>query len=131
MVRPLFEPNPRFCSAERASGAQVRYRDRMPDHEPESQRLDALEERLREARRRGEVQKPKTPPSMLGIAFRLTTEFVSGVVVGGVIGWLLDRVFGTGPFLLIIFFLFGAAAGIFNAVRASRELNSDIEDRRQ
>jgi ATP synthase protein I len=46
-----------------------------------------------------------------------------GLVVGGGIGWLLDRWLGTSPLLLILFFLVGAAAGMYNVVRAAREIN--------
>jgi len=33
-------------------------------------------------------------------------------------GWLLDRWLGTKPWLMIVFFFLGAAAGIMNVYRA-------------
>jgi ATP synthase protein I len=51
------------------------------------------------------------------------TELVVALLVGGAIGWGLDRVFGSRPFLLIIFVLLGAAAGIRNVVREANDLN--------
>jgi ATP synthase protein I len=51
-------------------------------------------------------------------ALRISTELIGGIVVGGAIGWGLDRWLGTGkPWFFILFFLLGAAAGIMNVVR--------------
>lgn len=58
-------------------------------------------------------------PSAIGRAFRLSTEFVAGIIAGGGLGWLLDRWLGTSPWGLIIFLMFGFAAGTFNVVRAA------------
>jgi ATP synthase protein I len=49
---------------------------------------------------------------------RVATELVAGLVVGVVIGLLLDRWLGTKPWLLVVFFLLGAAAGLLNVYRA-------------
>jgi len=51
-------------------------------------------------------------------------ELVLGTVVGGFIGWQLDRWLGTGPFLLLIFFVLGVVAGILNVVRTAYEIQS-------
>lgn len=99
----------------------------MAENDPEMHRLNELERRLRQARG-GQKQKEEpapraTSPSQMGIAFRLVAELLAGVIVGGAIGWALDRVFHTSPILLIICFLIGVAAGILNVQRAARELN--------
>lgn len=101
----------------------------MANNDPDPKKLQDLERRLREARKsRGEYDRPtESPPSNLGIAFRLSTELVAAVVVGGAIGWALDKVLGTSPLLLIVMFFFGVAAGFFNVVRAARELNKNAE----
>ena len=44
---------------------------------------------------------------------------VAGVVVGGVIGWSLDRFAGTSPWGMIVFLLLGFAAGTLNVLRAA------------
>ena len=58
-------------------------------------------------------------PSALGRAFRMSTEFVAGVIAGGGLGWLLDRGLGTSPWGMIIFLMLGFAAGVYNVMRAS------------
>ncbi len=58
----------------------------------------------------------------LGNAFKLGTELVASVAVGTIIGFILDNWFGTKPILIIIFFLFGAAAGIMNVFRAAKRM---------
>ena len=43
--------------------------------------------------------------SSIGAAFKLSTELVAAVAVGTIIGFILDKTFGTKPWLIIIFFL--------------------------
>lgn len=67
---------------------------------------------------------PEVPPAPSsenwGSAMRLGVELASGLVVGGLMGWGLDRWLGTKPWLMIVFFLLGAAAGMINVLRATR-----------
>lgn len=63
----------------------------------------------------------------MGMAFRLSTELVAGLVVGGVIGWLLDKWLGSEPWFLLIFFFLGTAAGILNVFRTAKQLAGDGE----
>lgn len=98
----------------------------MHEDDPDARRLAEIEERLRKAReRRDDVRPIEAPNSKLGIAFRLVTELMAAVIVGGAIGWGLDRILSTGPFLLIVMFLVGVAAGIFNVVRSAQQLNQE------
>lgn len=57
--------------------------------------------------------------SSLGKAFRLSSEFIAGIVAGAGLGWIIDRVAGSSPWGLIIFLMLGFCAGIYNVVRAS------------
>ena len=58
----------------------------------------------------------------LGNAFRLGTELVSAVVVGTIIGFILDSWFDTKPWLIIIFFFLGSIAGVSNVIRAAKKM---------
>ena len=60
--------------------------------------------------------------SFMGNAFKLGTELVAAVVVGTIIGFILDSWFGTKPWLIIIFFFLGAAAGMLNVIRTANQL---------
>jgi ATP synthase protein I len=63
-----------------------------------------------------------------GMAYgmRMAAELVVAVVMGGVIGWALDRVLGSRPWLFLVFFLLGFAAGVFNVVRAYERMQRDF-----
>ena len=61
----------------------------------------------------------------LGNAFKLGTELVAAVAVGTIIGFILDSWFDTKPILIIIFFLFGATAGIMNVFRAAKRMQKE------
>ena len=62
------------------------------------------------------------PSSKLGIAFKMSTEMVAAVVVGTIIGFILDNWFGTKPWLILIFFFVGVIAGILNVVRSAKKM---------
>ena len=90
-------------------------------------RLAAL--RRKSDERTGRGRRSDIPRSAMGYAFRIGIELVAGLVVGGGIGWLLDKLFGTLPLFLILFFFLGSAAGILNVYRAARQMqNAAAED---
>ena len=60
--------------------------------------------------------------SFMGNAFKLGTELVAAVAVGTIIGFILDSWFDTKPWLIIIFFFLGAAAGMLNVIRAANKM---------
>ena len=60
--------------------------------------------------------------SNIGVAFKLSTEMVAAVVVGTIIGFILDNWFGTKPWLILIFFFVGAIAGIMNVVKSAKKM---------
>ena len=60
--------------------------------------------------------------SFMGSAFKLGTELVAAVVVGTIIGFILDTLFDTKPWLIIIFFFLGAAAGILNVIKVAKNM---------
>ncbi len=63
--------------------------------------------------------------SFMGNAFKLGTELVAAVGVGTIIGFILDTWFGTKPWLIIIFFFLGAAAGMLNVFRTANRMQKE------
>ncbi len=92
----------------------------MPEPDPRAS-LEDLDARLRKARGEtsedGESNGSGTPG--IGMAFRVGTELVAGLAVGTGIGWLLDQWLGTRPWLMVVFFFIGAAAGMLNVYRTA------------
>ena len=87
--------------------------------------LEDLKTRLKIAKSKlqnEDAEKTGKKGIFLGNAFKLGTELVAAVVVGTIIGFILDNWFDTKPVLIIVFFLFGAAAGIMNVFRAARRM---------
>ncbi|MDC0855927.1 AtpZ/AtpI family protein [Candidatus Pelagibacter sp.] len=68
------------------------------------------------------LYKEEQPPSSIGTAFKMSTELVSAVAVGTIIGFILDKTFGTKPWLIIIFFFVGVIAGILNVFRSAKKM---------
>ena len=60
--------------------------------------------------------------SFMGAAFKLGTELVSAVLVGTIIGFILDTWFDTKPWLIILFFFLGSIAGILNVIRVAKRM---------
>ena len=63
--------------------------------------------------------------SFMGNAFKLGTELVAAVAVGTIIGFILDSWFDTKPWLIIIFFFLGAAAGMLNVIKAANRMQKE------
>ena len=88
--------------------------------------LDDLDSRLKWARGvRPDDPHPQAPQGGLGTALRLAAEMISALIVGGAIGWFLDRWLDTKPWLLLVFLLLGALAGMLNAYRAAMRLSAE------
>jgi len=85
--------------------------------EPDRQHdLEGLEARLAAAKARHEPR--AVVSSALAASTRYAMEIAVAAVVGGAIGWQLDRWLGSKPWLSILFLLLGLAAGFFNLIRA-------------
>lgn len=58
----------------------------------------------------------------IGALSTVGLSFVFAVVIGAAVGWYLDKSFGTAPWLFLVFFAIGVAAGILNVYRAAGRL---------
>jgi len=105
-----------------------------PDPEGDRRRIDELDARLRAAR--GKIEKPRPNNGVssgmshrqTGVAYRVMVDMIAGLLVGGFLGYWLDRWQGWAPWSLIGGLIVGFAAGANNAWRAIR-VYSDQADK--
>ncbi len=86
---------------------------------------DQFKTRLKIAKNKAKSRKSsknEESSSNMGTAFKMSTELVSAVVVGTIIGFILDNWFGTKPWLILIFFFVGVIAGILNVVKSAKRM---------
>ena len=65
----------------------------------------------------------------IGIGVRVLVDFISGIVVGGGIGWALDYWLGSRPWGIIVFGLFGFIAGLLNVIRTANRTKKSQADK--
>lgn len=94
--------------------------------------LKALDKRIRAARdRRGDKEPERPRNEALGAGLRIAVELAAAVLIGAAAGILLDRWLGTTPWLLIVFFILGCAAGLRNVIATARELDRRAREQRR
>jgi ATP synthase protein I len=94
-------------------------------------RISNLEDRLGKVRTGREAGTRADADAVMrgrGMAYgmRMAAELVAAVIVGGVIGWALDWVLGSRPWLFLVFFLLGFAAGVLNVMRAYERMQGEF-----
>lgn len=101
----------------------------MAENEPgldplsEDARLKSLDERLGRAKtdeaiRQGELR-PDKGEGDYRLGNRVLAELIGGMVGGALIGWVLDRLLGTSPWLLLVLLFFGIVVAFRNIIRLS------------
>lgn len=63
----------------------------------------------------------------MGMGFSIAAQLVAGVLVGGAMGYYLDRWLGSAPWLMVLFLGLGFAAGLMNVIRTAREMQKISE----
>ena len=102
----------------------------MAENEPgleplkEDARIAALDERLKQAKseeavRNGAAENGGDNGYRLGN--RVLAELIGGMVGGAVVGFALDRLFGTSPWLLLVLLFLGIANAFRNIIRISNQ----------
>ncbi len=96
------------------------------EHKPTSlEDLDARVTAARAANRQRSGNRGSGPPggkppmTGFGLAMRIGTELVAAIAVGVGVGYVLDMWLGTKPWLMVVFFFLGSAAGMLNVYRAT------------
>ncbi|MCW5747256.1 MAG: AtpZ/AtpI family protein [Alphaproteobacteria bacterium] len=98
------------------------------EHKPTSlEDLDARVTAARAAHRQrsgegGSAPGGKPPMSGFGLAMRIGTELVAAIAVGVGVGYVLDMWLGSKPWLMVVFFFLGSAAGMLNVFRATASM---------
>ena len=87
-------------------------------------KIKEIATRLEIAKKNIQKNNRSSNTASLGKALKISTELVAAVVVGSIIGFLLDGWFGTKPLLTICFFVMGVAAGMLNVFRSAKRMNS-------
>ncbi len=83
-------------------------------------RLSSLEQRLAKSRAEDAKQAaPSTGKPGYGNALKMSSEFISAILVGALIGYLIDTFAGTTPWAMIIMLLLGFVAGVLNVLRST------------
>lgn len=98
------------------------------DPEGERRRMDDLDARLKKAR--GTAAPPKqdlrSAHRQTAVAYRVLVDMIAGLLVGGFLGYWLDRWLGWAPYGLIGCLIVGFAAGVNNAWRAIRVFSNEV-----
>ena len=90
--------------------------------------LENLKTRLKIAKskmKKSSLDNSEKNGSFMGFAFKLGTELVAAVAVGTIIGFILDSWFDTKPWLIIIFFFIGSAAGLLNVIKTAKLMQKE------
>ncbi len=62
----------------------------------------------------------------LSLALKIGVELVASLAIGVGIGLLLDGWLGSAPWMLVVFFMLGAAAGMLNVYRAMAGMSHSV-----
>ena len=91
----------------------------MGDTEDLKARIEAAQKARQPKQNRHGINKQAS-----GVAAALTHSYGMAVAlgIGALIGYTIDRLAGTGPWALLIFLVFGMAAGFLNMVRAAQQM---------
>jgi ATP synthase protein I len=54
----------------------------------------------------------------------------SSIAVGLFFGYMLDKLFGTHPWLLLVFLLLGTASGFYSLIRGLNKFKNEDEERK-
>lgn len=92
--------------------------------DPDPERLRDLQARLDRLKGVPGAEKTRAGEAFSGgeVGWRMVTELLSGMLIGLAIGYGLDWLFGTMPVFLVIFCLFGFAAGVKTMLGTAQEV---------
>ena len=104
-----------------------------PDPDGARRGVEEMDAKLRAARVANPKPSQNEPPSNVmshrqtGVAYRVMVDMIAGLLVGGFLGYWLDRWLGWTPWSLVTGLVLGFVAGVNNAWRAIRAYSRDAE----
>jgi ATP synthase protein I len=102
-----------------------------PDPEGTQRGVEEMDAKLRAARAANPKPSTNAAPSNVmsqrqtGVAYRILVDMIAGLLVGGFLGYWLDRWLGWAPYSLVAGLVVGFAAGVNNAWRAIRRYSKE------
>lgn len=87
-------------------------------------RLDSLDMQLAKVRQAEKIRSEKKDPAPakgMRQGNRVLTELIAGPAGGALLGWFLDRLFGTDPWILLAAMFLGIVVAFRNIIRISNE----------
>ncbi len=86
---------------------------------PQDARLGSLDERLKRAEREESERRPKIASAMLvrSRGMRVAQGLVGMPLGGALIGWLLDRLLDTAPWIMLALMFLGFAGAVWDAMK--------------
>lgn len=92
--------------------------------------IDALEERISSFKKKTRLEQRQILDqeknySRAGAGFQISTELIASVLLGASIGYFLDGLLNTKPWFLVLFTIFGGAAGVLNIYRTFKVKSLD------
>src|SRR5207248_11644010 len=121
-MRPLSggRVSDRVVRARRQMDPPSRKAGQDPDPDGDRRRIAELDARLKAAR--GTAEKPRQGSGMsqrqTNVAYRVLVDMIAGLLVGGFLGYWLDRWWGSQPYMLVALIVVGLAGGIIIAWRS-------------
>jgi ATP synthase protein I len=101
------------------------------DSDDDRRRIEEIDARLKAVGAANPKPSPNAGPSNLmsqrqtGVAYRVLVDMIAGLLVGGFLGYWLDRWLGWTPYSLVTGLVVGFVAGVNNAWRAIRAYSKD------
>src|ERR1700757_3162572 len=89
----------------------------QPDPEGARRRVEEMDAKLKAARAANPKPSPQEAPSNVmsqrqtGVAYRVLIDMIAGLLVGGFLGYWLDRWWGSKPYMLVAMTVVGFAGG--------------------
>jgi len=93
--------------------------------------LKKIKTRLEIAKKKigkSEIKIERSNAASMGKALKISTELVAAVIVGTILGFILDNWLDSKPWLTIIFFFMGVIAGILNVIKSAKNMQKNYKN---